>query len=142
VDALAIFHGPDCYVTPSWYATKAEIGRVVPTWNYAVAHAYGTLHVIEDPAWLRATLEDLTDRNEAGFDPAWRVEDAPRAFTDRLMDSIVGIEIVIKRLTGKWKVSQNQPGRNRRSLGQGLRAVASKEALEMAALVGSIGRPR
>ena len=142
VDALAIFHGPDCYVTPSWYATKAENGKVVPTWNYAVAHAYGTLKVIEDPAWLRGTLEDLTDRNEARLDSAWRVEDAPREFTERLMDSIVGIEIVMKRLTGKWKVSQNQPGRNRRSLAQGLHAVGGKEALEMAALVEGIGRPR
>jgi transcriptional regulator len=142
VDTLAIFQGPDCYITPSWYATKAETGRVVPTWNYAVAHAYGALHVIEDPVWLRATLEELTDRNEARFDKAWRVEDAPREFTNRLMGSIIGIEIVITRLTGKWKVSQNQPDRNRQSLLRGLRAAGSDETLEMANLVEGLDRPR
>ena len=82
VEALAIFHGPDVYVTPSWYPTKAETGRVVPTWNYVVAHAYGTLRVADDPAWVRAHLEALTAQNERAFAQPWRLEDAPPDFIE------------------------------------------------------------
>src|SRR5512139_119794 len=112
VEALAIFHGPDAYITPSWYPTKAETGKAVPTWNYVVAHAYGPLRVIDDASWVRAQLEVLTAHNEAAFAEPWNVSDAPRDFIDQLVGAIVGIEIVIRRLSGKWKSSQNQPPQN------------------------------
>lgn len=135
VEALAIFHGPEAYITPSWYPTKAETGKAVPTWNYAVAHAYGTLRVIDDPAWLRAHLDALTAHNEARFPAPWRVSDAPRDYTEKLMGAVVGIEIVIARLAGKWKMSQNQPPQNRQGVVAGLRAGGGEEAAGMAALI-------
>lgn len=135
VEVLAVFCGPDAYITPSWYPTKAEKGQVVPTWNYAVAHAYGTLQVIDDPAWLRAHLQVLTAHNEAPMPEPWRLSDAPRDFIEKLMAAVVGIEIVVTRLSGKWKVSQNQLPRNRAGVIQGLRASGSAESLQMAALV-------
>ena len=141
-EALAIFHGPDVYVTPSWYATKAETGKVVPTWNYAVVHAHGVPRFIDDPAWLRANLAALTDHNEAAFPEPWRLEDAPPDFTDKLIESIVGIEIVITRLTGKWKVSQNQPAGNQAGVVRGLRASGTTDALAMADLIEHASRER
>lgn len=135
VETLAIFHGPDSYVTPSWYATKREHGKVVPTWNYVAVHAYGPLRIIDDPVWLRSQLEALTDRHEASFSEPWSVSDAPREFTDRLIEAIVGVEIVITRLVGKWKISQNQPEPNRAGVIRGLREYGNHDAQEMAALV-------
>lgn len=132
VEVLAVFQGPDAYVTPAWYPTKREDGKAVPTWNYAVAHAYGTLRVIDDASWLRAHLEALSARHEAAFPEPWRVADAPREFTEKLIAAVVGIEIEITRLSGKWKLSQNQPPQNRAGVVQGLRASG---AAEMAALV-------
>lgn len=142
VEALAIFHGPSAYITPSWYPTKAETGKVVPTWNYVVAHAYGTLRVIDDAAWLRDHLESLTAHNEAAFAEPWRLADAPSDFIEKMMGGVVGIEIVITRLSGKWKTSQNQPIENQAGVIQGLRASGSEETLEMAALVESINHGR
>lgn len=142
VQVLAIFHGPDAYVTPSWYPTKAETGKVVPTWNYAVAHAYGSLRVIDDAGWLRAHLEALTAHNETAVSSHWRVSDAPRDFTEQLMSAVVGIEIAITRLSGKWKISQNQPVQNQAGVVHGLRASGSSEAWEMAALVENTGNRR
>jgi transcriptional regulator len=134
-EVLAIFQGPNAYVTPSWYPTKAETGKVVPTWNYAVVHAHGTLRVVDDAAWLRAHLEALTAHNEAAFSEPWHFSDAPSEYTDKLLEAIVGIEITITRLSGKWKVSQNQPERNRAGVVRGLHARDSDDAREMAALV-------
>jgi transcriptional regulator len=135
VDALAVFHGPDAYVTPSWYPTKLETGKVVPTWNYAVAHAYGTLRIIDDPAWLRAHLGELTNHNEAAFSEPWHLDDAPSAYTEKLIGAIVGVEIVISRLSGKWKTSQNQSAENQAGVVRGLRATGVSDAIEVAALV-------
>jgi transcriptional regulator len=135
VEVLAVFHGPDAYITPSWYPTKAETGKVVPTWNYAVAHAYGALRIIDDASWLRAHLETLTANNEAAFSEPWHLSDAPHDFAEKLIGAVVGIEIVISRLSGKWKVSQNQPPQNQAGVIHGLRACGSAESLEMAALV-------
>jgi len=142
VEVLAIFHGPEAYITPSWYATKAETGKVVPTWNYAVAHAYGTLRIIDDASWLPAHLAALTAHNEAAFPAPWQLADAPHDYTEKLMNAIVGIEIVITRLSGKWKVSQNQPAQNQATVIDGLRAQGSDESQAMAALVeaGKIAR--
>lgn len=135
VEALALFHGPDSYISPSWYPTKAENGKAVPTWNYAVVHAYGALRVIDDASWLRAHLEALTAQNEAAFSDPWQLSDAPQDFTEKLIGAVVGIEIVISRLSGKWKISQNQPPQNRAGIVLGLRASGGPERLEMAALI-------
>jgi transcriptional regulator len=133
--ALAIFHGPHAYVSPSWYPSKQEHGRVVPTWNYAVVHARGRLRAVDDPGWLHAFLDRLTDRQEATLPRPWRVADAPEVHTRRLLTAIVGIELVLSGLQGKWKVSQNQPERNRHGVAQGLRARGGDGDAAMAALV-------
>jgi transcriptional regulator len=135
VDALAVFHGPDRYITPAWYPTKLETGKVVPTWNYAVVHAYGVLRPIDDASWLRAHLESLTVHNEAEFAEPWRLSDAPRDFIEGLIGAIVGIEIDIARISGKWKMSQNQPEQNRAGVARGLRASGALEAIEVAGLI-------
>ena len=135
IEVLSIFHGPDVYITPSWYATKHETGKVAPSWNYAVVHAHGELRVVDDAAWVRAHLEALTDYHEADFPNPWAVSDAPHEFTGKLIESVVGIEIVITRLSGKWKVSQNQPAQNRTGVIEGLRGCGHRDAVAMAALV-------
>lgn len=141
-EVLAVFHGPECYITPSWYATKAETGKVVPTWNYAVVHAHGRVRVMDDAAWLRAQLEALTNHNESTFAEPWAVSDAPQEYTDKLIGNIVGFEIVITRLSGKWKVSQNQPQQNRSSVIEGLEASGRPASSAMAALVGGAALQR
>lgn len=135
IESLAVFHGPDTYITPSWYATKKETGKVAPTWNFAVVHAYGFLRVIDDASWLRAQLEALTTHNEASFPEPWAISDAPHEHIEKLMAAIVGVEMVITRLIGKWKVSQNQPSQNQVSVVAGLKASGLPDALAMAALV-------
>jgi len=135
VEVLAIFHGPDAYITPSWYATKKENGKVAPTWNYAVVHAYGVLRAFDNAAWVRAHLETLTDQHEAGFPKPWAVSDAPHEFTEKLIESTVGIEIVLTKLTGKWKVSQNQSAQNQAGVIEGLSSCGHRDAASMAALV-------
>jgi transcriptional regulator len=135
VEALAVFQGPDSYITPSWYATKQETGKVVPTWNYAVVHAYGTLRVVDDAVWVRNLVEALTTEQEAPFTNRWSVSDAPQEFVGQRLGAIVGIEMVITRLIGKWKVSQNQPVQNQIGVVQGLRALGDSGASAMAGLV-------
>ncbi|NOT12726.1 MAG: FMN-binding negative transcriptional regulator [Methylococcaceae bacterium] len=141
IEVLAIFHGPDAYISPSWYATKQETGKVVPTWNYTVVHAYGSLRIIDDAAWVRHQLEALTNHNEAAFPKPWAVSDAPHDFTEKLIEAIVGIEILITRLDGKWKVSQNQPDKNQASVIQGLSASGQSDGLTMAELVKTGVKP-
>lgn len=140
MEVLAVFHGPDAYISPSWYATKKATGKVVPTWNYAVVHAYGYVRVIDDAAWLRAQLEALTAHNEASFPEPWTVSDAPREFTQKLIGSIVGFEMVITRLSGKWKVSQNQPPQNQTSVIEGLQTSGAQDSSAMAVLVEAATR--
>ena len=135
IEALAIFHGPQSYITPSWYATKKETGRVVPTWNYAVVHVYGVLSVIDNASWLRAQLDALTDQNEASFAKPWAVSDAPADHIDKIMTAIVGIELTITKMLGKWKVSQNQPAQNQRGVIAGLNERGLADLKAMAALV-------
>jgi transcriptional regulator len=135
VDVLTIFHGPEHYITPSWYATKQETGKVVPTWNYITVHAYGVLRVVDDAAWLRDQLVALTTQNEAAFAQPWKITDAPNEFIEKLTVAIVGIEIVITKLQGKWKLSQNQPEQNRMGVIAGLESVRTEQAQEMAELV-------
>jgi len=135
VGALAIFQGPESYITPSWYQTKQESGKVVPTWNYAVVHAYGELRIVEDATWLRALVGRLTDRHEAQRPQPWEVADAPSAYIEGQLGGIVGIEISIARLIGKWKVSQNRPEADRTGVVQGLQQLGKFEAACMADLV-------
>lgn len=135
IETLAIFHGPDSYITPSWYATKKETGKVVPTWNYAVVHAHGLLRVIDNASWLRAHLDALTGHNEASFPEPWAVSDAPPEHIERMMTAIAGVEMVITKLLGKWKVSQNQPAQNQIGVISGLKASGLPASEEMAALV-------
>lgn len=121
-EVLVIFQGPEAYVSPSWYATKKETGKAVPTWNYAVVHAHGTLRVIDDASWLRAQIEALTTRNEASLPHPWAVSDAPDDYIEKMIAAVVGIEIEITRISGKWKVSQNQPAENQPGIIEALRS--------------------
>jgi len=146
VESLAVFQGAQHYITPSYYATKAATGKVVPTWNYAAVHVYGTLRVIDDPAWLRAFVEQLTDRHEAAHaaasgDAAWKVSDAPDAFIATMIGAIVGIELPIARIEGKWKVSQNRPAEDRAGVVAGLSRGDDRAQHAMAALVRERSEP-
>lgn len=134
-EALAIFQGPDAYVTPSWYPSKREHGKVVPTWNYAVVHARGTLRVVDDPVWITAHVEALTRQQEAAGAPPWAVADAPADFIERLAGAVVGIEMSISRLSGKWKLSQNQTAENRAGVAAGLKARNSEGDAALAAML-------
>ncbi len=108
-DALAIVRGPDAYVSPTWYASKAEHGRVVPTWNYVTAHVYGRLVVHDEPGWTEDLVRRLTAKHEAANAHPWSVDDAPRAFIEGQLRAIVGIEVLISRVEAKAKLSQNRP---------------------------------
>jgi len=135
-EALVIFQGPQAYVSPSWYPGKDAPGpghgKVVPTWNYVAVHAWGTPRVIDDPVWLRRLVGDLTRAHEQGRANPWAVEDAPEDFIATMLKAIVGIEIPIDRIEGKWKLSQNRPEPDRRGVIEGLRADGDET---MAALV-------
>ncbi|HYD81706.1 MAG TPA: FMN-binding negative transcriptional regulator [Paucimonas sp.] len=135
VEALAIFQGPGAYVSPSWYPAKQEHGKVVPTYNYIVVHAHGPIRVIDDPVWLKALIERLTDTHEAGRPVPWKVADAPADYIEKMLGAIVGIEIPISRLQGKWKASQNRGAADRRGVAQGLLAAGGEQAAAMAAAV-------
>lgn len=131
---LVVFQGPQAYITPSWYATKQEHGKVVPTWNYVIVQARGTPVVIDDPNWLRSQIDDLTEAHERDRPAPWSVDDAPDEFVASTMKGIVGLELPIDSIEGKWKVSQNQPGENRQGVERGLR---NDGRHDLADLVGS-----
>ena len=133
-ECMVVFQGPDAYVTPSWYATKQESGKVVPTWNYVMVHAWGRPRVIEDAGWLREQIGALTDSQEESFAQPWAVSDAPDAFITGQIKGIVGLEIPISRIEGKWKVSQNRPEADREGVIAGFTAMG-EERREMATLV-------
>ena len=133
--ALAVFQGPQHYITPSWYPTKQDHGRVVPTWNYVGVHAEGRLRFHDDAAWVRAHLTALTNKQEKDRDEPWAVTDAPREFVDSLLPGIVGFELTITDLVGTWKTSQNRPPVDQAGVVAGLREVGSDTALEMADIV-------
>lgn len=136
---VAIFQGAETYITPSWYETKRETGKVVPTWNYAVVHAHGRLSLHDDASWLSGQIAALTDTHEAARAHPWAVTDAPEDFMRGQMKGIVGIEIAIERLEGKWKVSQNRPMADRHGVATGLEAEEGGSV--MAALVRARARP-
>jgi transcriptional regulator len=135
VAALAIFQGPNIYISPAHYLTKRETGKVVPTWNYAVVHAHGPLHFIDDRAWLRGFVAKLTARHEAERRDPWKITDAPAEFIETQLGAIIGLELPITRLIGKWKVSQNRPLQDRDGVVEGLRQQGDPAAVAMAKLV-------
>ncbi|MBL0747673.1 FMN-binding negative transcriptional regulator [Nocardioides sp. G10] len=120
--ALAIVTGPDTYVSPSWYATKAEHGKVVPTWNYSVVHLRGSVDVHDDPAWVRALVTRLTDRHESARAEPWAVSDAPPDYIDKNVRPIVGVELVVSSVEAKAKLSQNRSDEDRAGVAHGLSA--------------------
>ncbi|TWH76105.1 PaiB family negative transcriptional regulator [Azomonas agilis] len=138
-ELLAVFQGPSTYISPNLYATKLESGRVVPTWNYAVVHAHCSLKAIHDPTQVLQIVTRLTDQCEATQSHPWRVADAPPEFTNKLLANTMGIELTIKRLQGKWKVSQNQPPSNQQSVAQGLLEAGSEVPNQMAQLIRAYG---
>jgi transcriptional regulator len=138
-EALVIFQESEAYVTPSWYETKRQTGKVVPTWNYAVVHVHGRVRAIEDEAWLRTQIDDLTALQEGRRADPWAVTDAPAPFVAGQLKGIVGLEIEIARIEGKWKVSQNRPAADRLGVVAGLRAQAEHAPGSMAGLVEAFG---
>jgi transcriptional regulator len=137
---LIVFQGPQQYVSPSWYPTKRETGKVVPTWNYVTVHAWGRPRVIDDAAWLRRQIEDLTHLKEGTQPAPWKVDDAPAQYVASQMKGIVGVEIPIDRIEGKWKVSQNRPQADRAGVVAGLRG-SGETAEIMATLITERGKP-
>jgi transcriptional regulator len=131
VQALAIFLGPNAYVTPSWYATKRATGKVVPTWNYAAIHAYGPVQFFDDAERLLALVTRLTETHERPRAQPWAVSDAPADFVQGMLRAIVGFELPIARLEGKWKMSQNRPAEDRAGVVEGLAREGSPEVAEL-----------
>jgi transcriptional regulator len=140
VNALAIFQGANRYISPAWYPTKEETGKVVPTWNYAVVHAHGPLRVIEDRDWLRQLVGRLTDHHESKQSQPWSVSDAPADYIEKTLDAIVGLEMSIARLIGKWKVSQNRPGKDQAGVVENLSREGDESSKAMADLVRKFNR--
>jgi transcriptional regulator len=138
VDALAIFAGHQHYISPNWYPGTKEHGKEVPTWNYAVVHAYGPLKVVADERWLLTFLNKLTNIHEAGSPIPWKVSDAPEDFIKSLLNAIVGLELPIQRLEGKWKVSQNRTEEERKGVIEGQSKLNTPESLAMKALVEEV----
>jgi transcriptional regulator len=134
-ESLVIFQGPQCYVTPSWYATKQATGKVVPTWNYALVHAYGTPRAIEDKDWLLKLVTALTNFHEGKRALPWKVTDAPSEYVDTMLKAIVGIEIPLTNLVGKWKTSQNRTLPDKLGTVDGLMEHGDQNSQAMAALV-------
>lgn len=134
-EAMVIFMGPDAYVSPSWYATKRETGKVVPTWNYAAVHAYGPVEFFEDSERLLEVVKRLTDLRERSRAEPWAVEDAPAAFTQAQLRGIVGVRLPITRLEGKLKMSQNRNKADRSGVASGLAEGESPEERHVATLI-------
>jgi transcriptional regulator len=134
-DALVIFQGAEAYIRPGWYPSKAEHGKAVPTWNYAVVHAYGRLTVMDDKDWLLAHVGELSDQQEAAYQARWSMADAPADYLDRQARGIVGLALPISRLEGKIKMSQNRDARDREGVVAGLAERSQGGDAETAALV-------
>jgi transcriptional regulator len=125
-ESLVIAHGPDAYITPGWYESKREHGRVVPTWNYVTAHIYGELVIHDDVVWLEHLVRSLTERQEADRPEPWSVDDAPRSYTDSQLEAIVGVELLINRLEVKVKLGQNRSAADIDGVIEGLRAAGDE----------------
>jgi transcriptional regulator len=140
VPALAIFPGPDAYITPAWYETKRQTGKVVPTWNYTAIHAYGTLDFFDDTERLLDLVGRLTESREAKRAAPWAVSDAPAEFIAGMLNAIVGFTLPIARIEGKWKMSQNRPAEDRAAVVEGLIREGGPTEAAVAAIVAERGR--
>ncbi|MEM7016391.1 MAG: FMN-binding negative transcriptional regulator [Pseudomonadota bacterium] len=129
--AIAVFQGPTAYISPSWYPSKKVHGKVVPTWNYVVTHAHGEPRAIEDADWLMRQINALTDENESNYYLQWKVSDAPDKYIEQMRKMIVGIEIPIKSLVGKWKLSQNKSAEDKQGVISGLKAAETSVMAEL-----------
>lgn len=127
----AVFNGPNAYITPSWYLTKKETGKVVPTWNYAVVHAQGKISVIQENTWLHGHVTQMTNTHEPTYQSLWKVDDAPDEYIQMMLNAIVGIEIEITSLVGKFKLSQNRPAEDYEAVLNELRASTNQELQDM-----------
>ena len=132
-EALAVFSGPDAYISPGWYPAKAEHGKVVPTWNYIAVHARGPVELIEEPERLLQIVNRLSDQHERGRERPWAVSDAPREYLDSMLRAIVGFALPIRRLEGKWKLGQNRSAADQAGVRDGLAASPSPGDRELAA---------
>jgi transcriptional regulator len=132
---LAVFTGPQHYISPSWYASLADHGRVVPTWNYVAVHVRGTARVLDDPESILSHVAELTDRYEASVGEAWRASDAPPGFIEATAKAIVAVDVEIASIEGKWKVSQNRTEEDRQGAIRGLERLNTPESLGMAELI-------
>jgi transcriptional regulator len=137
VEALAIFHGPQTYISPALYPSKQTTGEVVPTWNYAVVHARGALRFIHEADWLRDFVAGLTDEREAGRAQPWKMTDAPAPYIETMLGMIVGFELSISSISGKWKLGQNRTAADRQGLIQGLQQSNDPDAQELAGLLAA-----
>ena len=140
-EVLMIFQGSQRYVTPNWYPSKARNGKVVPTWNYAVVHAYGRPEVMNDKVWLRRHVGELTAQQEAHESTPWSLADAPETYIGAMLRGIVGIRLPVTRLEGKWKMSQNREPEDRAGVVQGFAARAEGDDLELAEMVRRASPP-
>lgn len=134
-DVLAVFRGPDAYVSPAWYPSKAETGKVVPTWAYVSVVARGVLRIKDDMVWVRALVESLTTQHEAEGVSPWGMADAPADYIDAMLKAIVGIDIEVTKLQGKWKLCQDDGQRDCAGVAAGLRDLGTQDAVDMADLV-------
>lgn len=134
-EALAVFQGADTYISPSFYPTKKEHGKVVPTWNYVAVHVSGQIRFIDNLSWKMSFLESLTDEHESGQDEPWAISDAPATYTERMMEHIVGLEISVDRMLGKWKLSQNRSEQDKKGVLDGLAKTSDAKAIEMASVM-------
>ena len=141
-EVLALFQGASHYISPNWYPTKAEHGKVVPTWNYAIVHARGRIAWIHDASWLREFVSKLTDSQERQQKTPWQLTDAPPKYVDQMLGAIIGFEITITELVGKWKLSQNRSAADRAGVVAGLAELPAESSREMAALVEKHGMER
>ena len=132
-EALAVFSGPDAYISPGWYPAKAEHGKVVPTWNYIAVHARGPVELIEEPERLLQIVSRLSDQHESGRERPWAVSDAPREYIDSMLRAIVGFALPIRRLEGKWKLGQNRSAADQQGVRDGLASSLSPGDRELAA---------
>lgn len=135
VDSVVVFQGHQAYITPSWYPSKHKHGKAVPTWNYVVVHAHGIPKKNEDPEWLLQHLNELTDIHENEQTQPWKISDAPDEFIEKLAEAIVGIEIPITKLTGKWKLGQNRPEADKLGTIAGLKSRVDSESHGLASLL-------
>ena len=142
VQALAMFLGPNAYISPAWYATKQQTGKVVPTWNYVAIHAYGEVRFFEDAERLLRLVTRLTETHEAGRPAPWAVSDTPRPYIDVMLKGIIGFELPIVRLEGKWKMSQNRPAEDRAGTIEGLRHEGGPGGAAVAEIVAAAGKDK